>query len=99
MRMYSAPATRSEPPPPNPLSNPTICGMAVIFTVRASQMPMAEPTRMPAQMRLKERMELSSSAAMMAISMPMADNMLPRRAVAGELNRFNPMMNSTPATR
>ncbi len=46
----SAAPTRSDAPPPRPLSNATICGIAVIFTVLASQSPRAVPTTSPAAM-------------------------------------------------
>ncbi len=46
-RRNSAPETRAEAPPPNPLKRPTISGMAVIFTVRAATAPMREPMMIP----------------------------------------------------
>ena len=48
-RQYSPTATNADAPPPRPLNIPTICGIAVIFTMRAAAAPMAEPTTMPAR--------------------------------------------------
>ncbi len=48
LRRNSAPPTVSDAPPPNPLRSATICGIAVIFTVRAMYNPIAEPTTSPA---------------------------------------------------
>ena len=44
----SAPATRNDAAPPNPLSSATISGMDSIFTVRASHTPIPEPTAIAA---------------------------------------------------
>ncbi len=46
----AAPATSTDAPPPKPLSSATICGMAVICTIRASMAPSTPPTTMPPAM-------------------------------------------------
>jgi len=41
--MNSVTDTKAAAPPPTPLKMATICGMAVIFTLRAAGTPMAVP--------------------------------------------------------
>ncbi len=48
----AAPATRTDAPPPNPLSRPTICGIAVIAILNAMTAPATDPTANPARMTL-----------------------------------------------
>ena len=43
MLWYSESATRATAPPPTPLKSATICGIAVILTLRAPTTPIAEP--------------------------------------------------------
>jgi hypothetical protein len=49
-RRSAAAPTSSDAAPPAAMRIETICGIAVIFTVRAIQIPIAEPTRIPAAM-------------------------------------------------
>ena len=42
-RWYSAAATSAAAPPPTPLNSATICGIAVIFTLRAATAPITAP--------------------------------------------------------
>ena len=44
---YSTNAISATAPPPTPLNSATICGIAVIFTLRAAGTPTAVPTAMP----------------------------------------------------
>ena len=49
-RWNSAAAISAAAPPPTPLKSATICGMAVIFTMRAEATPITVPTAIPARM-------------------------------------------------
>ena len=44
---YSTNEISATAPPPTPLNSATICGIAVIFTLRAAGTPTAVPTAMP----------------------------------------------------
>jgi hypothetical protein len=90
--------TNNDAAPPRPLNNATISGIEVIATARAATAPMAPPTNIPATIQVKSTMPWSSKAATMATSIPRAENILPRRAVAGEPNIFKPKMKSPDAT-
>ena len=46
----STSATRATAPPPTPLKSATICGIAVIFTLRAPTQPTVLPMMAPAAM-------------------------------------------------
>jgi len=98
-RRYSAEATSAEAAPPKPFNKATICGMAVICTVRAKTAPMAEPMMMPMMMSSKPRMLRSKAVVMMATNIPIAATVLPERAVAGWLSRLRPKMKQTAASR
>ena len=50
-------------PPPTPLNSATICGIAVIFTLRALGIPIAVPTTTPAAIRPQSPIRSSSSVA------------------------------------
>ena len=47
MRWSSASETSAAAPPPTPLNSATICGIAVIFTLRAATAPKPPPISMP----------------------------------------------------
>ena len=98
-RRNSAPPTSSDDPPPKPLSSATICGIAVILTVRAIQMPSADPTRTPAAITPYERIARSRRVTTIATSIPTPESRLPARAVAGLPRRRSPTMNRTAAAR
>ncbi len=98
-RRNSAPPTRSDAPPPKPFNSATICGIAVIFTVRAIQMPSAVPTTMPAMMISYETICRSNRVMTIAISIPIPDRRFPCRAVAGLFSFLRPMMKRTAASR
>ena len=46
-RWNSAAAISAAAPPPTPLNSATICGIAVIFTLRAETTPITVPTAIP----------------------------------------------------
>ena len=97
----SATATRAAAPPPTPLKRATICGMAVIFTMRAPMLPTAPPMTTPmATMITPAVVKWSSgSVATSAITMPAPAMKFPLRAPFGELSCFKPTMKRTAATR
>ena len=104
---YSSAATSMAAPPPRPLNSATICGIAVILTEYAPHAPSTRPTPIAIAMSVQLRAGTSpppgpwscGSTAIMAITMPMAAMIFPRRAVFGEPSSLIPMMNSTAAAR
>ena len=70
-------------PPPTPLNSATICGIAVIFTLRAAGTPIAVPMATPTTIRTQSPTARLSSVATTAIAMPTAAIWLPRTAVRG----------------
>ena len=85
-------------PPPTPLNSATICGIAVIFTLRAAGTPTAVPMTTPTTISGQSPMRSSSSVAITAIAMPPAATWLPRTAVRGPRSMCRPMMNIANAT-
>ena len=79
----SAHAMSAIAPPPTPLNSATICGIAVIFTLRAAGTPMTVPITMPSAISPQLPMSSRSSVAMTATAMPTAAMRLPRTAVVG----------------
>ena len=59
-------------PPPTPLNSATICGIAVIFTLRALGMPIAVPITRPTTIRPQSPIRWSISVATTAIAIPTA---------------------------
>ena len=96
----SAHAISATAPPPTPLNSATICGIAVIFTLRALGMPIAVPMTRPMAIRRKSAPSRSgfSSVAITAIAMPTAAILLPCTAVVGLVSRARPMMKRLNAT-
>ena len=96
----SAQAMSATAPPPTPLKSATICGIAVIFTLRAAGIPTAVPIARPIAISRKSAPSSAgfSSVATTAISMPTAAILLPWTAVVGLVRRDRPMMNSENAT-
>ena len=94
-------ATRAAAPPPTPLNSATICGIAVIFTIRAPNVPTAPPIRTPITITISPVVVKCSSGivAPIAITIPAAAVKLPLRAPLGELSCLRPRMNSTAAMR
>ncbi len=85
-------------PPPTPLNSATICGIAVIFTLRAAGTPTTVPSTRPAAIRPQSPIRSSSSVATIAMPMPTAATRLPLTAVRGPRSMRRPRMNSTKAT-
>ena len=98
-RWNSAAAIRAAAPPPTPLNSATICGIAVIFTIRAEATPITVPTATPAAINQYESISGLRSVKTTAIAMPIAATMFPERAVAGDESRLMPTMKQTPAAR
>ena len=98
-RWNSAAAIRAAAPPPTPLNSATICGIAVIFTMRAEATPMTVPTATPAAISQYESICGLRSVKTIAIVMPIAAITFPERAVAGDESRLMPMISPTLATR
>ena len=81
----------------------TSCGMAVIFTARASHRPapppMTPPTAMTVQFTVPTWCCASrTTVAITATAMPPAEIRLPRRAVAGAFIRCRPRTKPTAAS-
>ncbi len=96
----SAHAMSATAPPPTPLNSATICGIAVIFTLRAAGTPTTVPMIRPIAMSRKSVPSRpgSSSVATTAMSMPKAAILLPWTAVVGLVSFARPVMNSENAT-
>ncbi len=89
--------TSAAAPPPTPLKMATICGIAVIFTLRAAGTAMAAPMIMATMARMRflplpRRPGLEKVKAMATVAAP-APTRLPLRACRGELSPFRAMMN------
>ena len=97
-RMNSEPARSADAPPPKALNTATICGIAVILTVRASTTPITDPTITPPMMNSNSMMFRSNNVTPAAMSIASAASRLPYRAVAGVRNSISPTMNNTAAT-
>ncbi len=77
-------------PPPTPLNSATICGIAVMRTCSAAGTPIAVPTTRPTTISAQLSICLSSSVAMIAMTMPAAAIRLPRTAVRGPVSPISP---------
>ena len=95
---YSTRLISATAPPPTPLNSATICGIAVIFTLRAAGIPTAVPIARPTTSSGQSPIRSSSSVATTAIAMPAAAMRLPRTAVRGPRNMCRPRMNIEKAT-
>ncbi len=80
------------------MNSATICGIAVIFTLRALGMPIAVPIATPTTIRIQSPTPRVSSVATTATAMPTAAIWLPRTAVRGPRSMCSPTMNSENAT-
>ncbi len=96
-------ATSAAAPPPTPLKTATSCGIAVIFTNRATGTAMAAPstmattanTRFLPECRRVGRVNVMATARVAAA----APTRLPWRACRGELSPFRATMKPAIATR
>ena len=96
--MYSTTLISATAPPPTPLNSATICGIAVIFTLRAAGIPTAVPIANPRITSGQSPIRSSSSVATTAIAMPAAATRLPRTAVRGPRSMCRPTMKRLNAT-
>ena len=95
----SASATSAAAPPPTPLKRATICGMAVIFTVRAPTTPTTAPIAAPAAISPQLPMPSSASVVPIATSIPTPPTQFPFRACFGDERKRSATMKQTIATR
>ncbi len=95
----SASATSAAAPPPTPLNRATICGIAVIFTVRAPTSPTIAPITPPAMIRPQLPIPSSASVVAIATSIPTPPTQFPLRACFGEERKRSATMKQTIATR
>ena len=91
---YSIHAMIATAPPPTPLNSATICGIAVIRTVRAAGTPTAVPITSPRAISHgvldPESTCGVSSVATIAIAIPTAAILFPRTAVRGPVSPLIP---------
>ncbi len=95
----SASATRAAAPPPTPLNRATICGIAVIFTLRAPTRPTAAPIMAATTINAQLPMPSSSSVLTIARIMPTPPIQLPRRACFGDDRKRSAKMKQMIVTR
>src|SRR5437764_1388992 len=95
----SASETRAAAPPPTPLKSATICGIAVIFTLRAATAPKTPPTAIPTRISQTLSICFCAKVTPIAISIPTAPIQFPRRAVAGCERNLRARMNATIVAR
>ena len=90
LSLNSAHAISAMAPPPTPLKSATICGTAVILTLRAEGMPMIVP--MISAMMIRTQLPIPSirNVASTAIPIPTAAMRLPRTAVRGPVSPLSP---------
>ena len=95
----SASATSAAAPPPTPLNRATICGIAVIFTVRAPTTPTTAPIAPPAA--ISPQFEIPSIASVVAIAtiIPTPPTQFPFRACFGDERKRSATMKQMIATR
>ena len=77
------------------MNSATICGIAVIFTLRAAGIPTAVPMPIPTMIRItvpdpRQTPPLRNSVATTATAIPTAAVWLPRTAVRGPVNPIIP---------
>ena len=96
---HSASATSAAAPPPTPLKIATICGIAVIRTVRApttpTTVPMSPPTTIQAQFPIPSR----ESVVAIATSIPAPPTQFPLRACFGDERNRSATTKQTIVTR
>jgi hypothetical protein len=97
--LKSASDTSAAAPPPTPLNAATICGMAVIFTIRAAGTATAVPTTMPRTISQIRCRPGHANVVPMATTMPPAPIRFPCRAHFGDDNPLSATMKLTPQAR
>ena len=86
--------TSAAAPPPTPLNSATICGIAVIFTLRAPTSPITAPIAAPAAIHHQPVVtSFLNSVTTIATSIPAAPIWLPSRACLGDERNFSARMN------
>ena len=95
----SASETSAAAPPPTPLNSATICGIAVIFTLRAPTAPSTAPIAAPTMIRQPMCTCGRASVTTIAHAMPNAPTQFPRRAVVGEDRNRSASTKQTIVTR
>ena len=93
--MNSCEDTSAEANPPNPLNRATICGIAVILTSLAIEIPIVEPIISPIIIQEIFSVELSKIVTKIAINIAEEEIRFPDLAVLGELSFFIPITNNT----
>ena len=90
-------------PPPTPLKTATSCGIAVIFTKRATGTAIAAPSTMAMIVSVRFQPECRSEGKVNVMAMARAADAAPtsspRRACLGELSPFRAKMNPAMVTR
>ena len=81
---HSESATSAAAPPPTPLKIATICGIAVMRTVRAPTTPTTLPITSPVTMSAQFSRPSSRSVVAIATSIPTPPTQFPLRACLGE---------------
>ena len=94
MSRNSAHEIRNTAPPPTPLNSATICGIAVMCTIRAAGIPTAVPSTSPSAIS-QGVLEPSNTCGWMSVEMiataiPVAAIRLPRTAVRGPVKPLIP---------
>src|SRR5919197_3374557 len=97
-RRYSTMLISATAPPPTPLKSATICGIAVMRTLRAAGTPTAVPSATPTTISGQSPTPRWDSVATTAIAMPTAAIWLPRTAVRGPRSMCRPTMKKLNAT-
>ena len=94
-RWNSASEISAAAPPPTPLNSATICGIAVIFTLRAATAPKPPPISIPSDDHpVARRCCFCANVTTIATSIPTAAIWLPRRACAGLERNCSARMNA-----
>ena len=95
----SASAISAAAPPPTPLNSATICGIAVIFTLRAATAPKPPPISIASAIAHQLVVPILIQVTTIASTIPAAPIWLPRRACAGFERKRSARMNVTIVTR
>ncbi len=86
-------------PPPTPLNRATICGIAVIFTVRAPTSPTTAPIAAPPARSPQLPIPSRARVVPIATSIPAPPTQLPLRACLGEERKRSATTKQTIVTR
>ena len=95
----SASETSAAAPPPTPLKRATICGIAVMRTLRAPMTPTTAPISPPTAISTQFPMPSSISVVPIAISIPAPPIQFPLRACFGDERNRRAITKQTIVTR